>query len=594
MDGAAKAGFCPDGTFPAWEEGPPPLLALRILIVEDDPVARAILSRLLEARGHEVYACADAEHAETAHREHNGEFPLVLLDLFLPGRSGFDFCRWLREQAGGDRHYILAGTASKEPADLRRILDAGADDYLIKPYRQGLLDVRLAVAEQNLRVRAARRELEDQLRRERERLAYLATRDPLTKLFNRSQLSAAIDGAIARTAAGGAPGALIYIDLDNFKIVNDTLGHAAGDRLLVQLAYLLQGATRHGDVAARFGGDEFVVLLKDVSAAEANTLAERFRARVGEFVFCDSGKSFHVGVSIGLTLITGNTPGEQVVANADSACYAAKSRGRNRVELYQANGHELIQLRRDSDWMAQVKEALKSNRFEIWFQPIVELDTGRPHSYEALLRLCTDTGEFAPPNLFLPAAERFRLMREIDRWVIRAAARHLATDETLRLSVNLSGQSFGDDALPEFIEKRFSDAGVAPARVTFEITESAVISNLATAQTMIARLRDAGFQFALDDFGAGFSSFAYLKNLHVDYLKIDGSFIRDLTREPANLPIVKVMHDIAHHLNIRSVAEFVENEEQVAALRSIGVDLAQGYFFGKPEPRQVVETMTFR
>ena len=567
---------------------------VRILVVEDDPVARSILARLLKNHGHEVHACADAEHAETTCRAHGGEFPLVILDLFLPGRSGFDFCRWLREEPGGDRHYILAGTASKEPADLRRVLDAGADDYLIKPYRPELLYVRLVVAEQNLRVRAARRELEEQLRHERERLAYLATRDPLTKLFNRAQLASAIDEVVTKVAGGGSPGALIYIDLDNFKIVNDTLGHAAGDRLLVQLAYLLQGTTRQGDVAARFGGDEFVILLKDISAAEATTLAERFRARVGEFVFCDSGKSFHVGVSIGLTLINGQAPGEQVVAYADAACYAAKSRGRNRVELYQANGRELAQLRRDSDWMAQVKEALKSNRFEIWFQPIVELDTGRPHAYEALLRLCTETGEYAPPSVFLPAAERFRLMGEIDRWVIRAAARHLAADDDLKLCVNLSGQSFGDDSLPGFIEKRFAAAGVAPERVTFEITESAVISNLATAQTMIGRLRVNGFRFALDDFGAGFSSFAYLKHLHVDYLKIDGSFIRDLIRDPANLPIVKVMHDIAHHLGIRSVAEFVEGAEEVAALRGIGVDLAQGYFFGKPEPRQVVETMTFR
>ncbi len=567
---------------------------MRILVVEDDPVTRAVLARLLETHGHEVHACADAESAETAYRGHDGEFPLVILDLFLPGRNGFDFCRWLREEPGGDRHYVLAGTASKEPADLRRILDAGADDYLIKPYRQALLDVRLAVAEQNLRVRAARRELEEQLRGERERLAYLATRDPLTKLFNRAQLATAIDEAITQVATGGPPGALIYIDLDNFKIVNDTLGHAAGDRLLVQLAYLLQGATRHGDVAARFGGDEFVVLLKNVSPAEATTLAERFRARIGDFIFCDSGKSFNVGVSIGLVPLNGQAPGEQVVAYADAACYAAKSRGRNRVEMYQANGRELAQLRRDSDWMSQVKEALKSNRFEIWFQPIVELDTGRPHSYEALLRLCTATGEYANPSVFLPAAERFRLMREIDRWVIRAAIRHLGADDTLKLAINLSGQSFGDDALPEFIEKRFSASGVAPERVTFEITESAVISNLATAQTMIERLRANGFRFALDDFGAGFSSFAYLKHLHVDYLKIDGSFIRDLIRDPANLPIVKVMHDIAHHLNIRSVAEFVQGAEEVAALRGIGVDLAQGYFFGKPEPRQVVETMTFR
>lgn len=553
-----------------------------ILIIEDDSSTLALLTQMLGARGHRTTGCTSAEQAVEQYRL--SFYPLVLLDLFLPGMSGFEFCRWLRAQPDGDRPYVLVGTASHEARDLRKILEAGADDYLVKPYGPALFDVRLAIAEQCLKVRAVRKQLEEDLRKERERLTYLATHDTLTKLCSREHFTAAVESAVAAAAAGATPGALFYVDLDNFKIVNDSLGHAAGDRLLVQIAYALRNAVRGQDIVGRFGGDKFLVLQEDVSIGEARLTAERIRARVGDFVFCDSGKNFHVGASIGVAEVTGETHSEYVLAAADAACYSAKQRGRNRVEVYQANDSTLAQLRSDSRWSAQLRQALKTNTFELWFQPVVEIETGRVQFHEALLRLRTSEGEIVEPSVFFPTAERFNMAAEIDRRVIKLALRRLAAEPALQLAINLSGPSLDDAGLPDFIRKSFAVAEVAPGRATFEITETAVISHLESAGGMIHQLREGGFRFALDDFGAGFTSFTYLKNLSVDFLKIDGSFIREIVTEPINMAFVKVMNDIARHLRVSSVAEHVDDAETLKALQGIGVQFAQGQFFHAPAP----------
>ena len=556
-----------------------------ILIIEDDSSTLSLLMHMVGVRGHRPTGCTRAEDALEHYRL--SFYPLVLLDLFLPGMDGFEFCRWLRSQPDGDRPYVLVGTASSEARDLRKILDVGADDYLVKPYGHALFDVRLAIAEQALKVRAARKLLEDELRKERERLTYLATHDSLTKLCSREHFTAAAEAAVAATAAGAPPGALCYIDLDHFKIVNDTLGHAAGDRLLVQIAYALRNAVRGQDMVARFGGDKFLVLQEDVTAGEARLTAERIRGRVGDFVFCDSGKNFSAAASIGVAEITGETHAEHVLAAADAACYSAKRRGRNRVEVYQANDSNLARLRCDSRWSTQLRHALKNNSFELWFQPVVEIEAGRVQFHEAILRLRTVEGEVVAPPVFARAAERFNMSAEIDRHIVKLALRRLAADPALHLAINLSGASLDDAGLPGFIQKAFGVAEVDPGRATFEIAETAVISHLESAGGLIRQLREGGFRFALDDFGAGFTSFTYLKNLSVDFLKIDGSFIRDLVTEPINMAFVKVMNDIARHLRVRSVAEEVANAETAEALRGVGVSLAQGPFFHAPSPEPV-------
>ena len=554
---------------------------MEILIVEDDAATRLLLTHLLVARGHQAAACESGEEAAELYRR--GFYPLVILDLFLPGMSGFDFCRWLRAQPDGARPYVLVGTASSESSDLREILACGADDYLVKPYDAALFDIRLAIAEQAIQNRAARHQLESELGQEREHLAYVTSHDTLTKLDNRAQFTAAVESTVERAAAGGPRGALLYFDLDNFKIVNESLGHAAGDRLLVQIAYLLRNAARPQDTVARFGGDKFVVLQRDVTVAEARLAAERLRGRICDFVFCDSGKSFHLDVSVGVSELTGEATAEHVIATADAACYSAKARGRNRVEVYQPDDAQLAQLRHDSRWTTQIKQGFKDNRFEVWFQPVVELETGFTVFQETHLRLRTVDGDAVEPEFFLPAAERFHLLPEIDRRVVRLALRHLTAAPDARLAIGLSGQSVRDVGMAEWIRKTFETAGIAPNRVTFEIAETAVLAHLDAARSLMEKLRKEGFRFALDDFGAGFSSFAYLKNLAVDFLKIDDGFIRDLT-EPINLAFVKVMNDIARHLGIYSVAEGVEDRRTAETLRKVGVRYAQGVYFNGPVP----------
>jgi diguanylate cyclase (GGDEF)-like protein len=553
---------------------------MKALIVEDDPGTRLILSRMLADRGYDLVACATAEEAIKAYN--SAFYPLLFLDLFLPGMDGFSLCRWIRSQPDGDQHLILVGTASDRKEDLQKILDAGADDYITKPYQADVLEVRLAIAQQRVRNIETRTTLEANLRQERERLRYLATHDPLTKLLNRAMLMETLQDAV-RAAQDGDRSALIYIDLDNFKLINDSLGHTAGDKVLAEVATVLQKSIRSHDVPFRLGGDEFAILLRDIALEKARVTSERILSQIKDFAFSDSTKTFTIRASIGITTIDGTVAGEEVMAFADSACYSAKAHGRSRVEVYDISDESMAEFRSQAPRAAEIKEAIATHRFEILFQPIVDVRTLAPTFYEVLVRLPSH-GKLLLPGTFLPAAERFQLIPEIDRQVITKALPHLSANHNLCLAINLSGQSFADQTLADFIEASFQAAEVEPSRVTFEITETAMISNLPAARTMMHQLRGAGFHFALDDFGAGFSSFTYLKDLIPNYLKIDGSFIRDAENNPSQWIFVEMMNDIAHRLKIKSIAEFVEQETTLGKLREIGVDLAQGFLIGQPGP----------
>jgi len=553
---------------------------MKVLIVEDDPGTRLILSRMLNGRGYDVVACATAEEAIKAY--HAAYYPLLFLDLFLPGMDGFSLCRWIRSQPDGDQHLILVGTTSDRKEDLQKILDAGADDYIAKPYQADVLEVRLVIAQQRVRNIETRTTLEANLHQERERLRYLATHDPLTKLLNRAMLMETLEDA-ARAAREGNRSALVYIDLDNFKLINDSLGHTIGDKVLAEVATVLQQSIRSHDVPFRLGGDEFAILLRDIGLEKAKVISDRILSRIQDFAFSDSTKTFIVRASIGITTIDGTVAGEEVMALADSACYSAKAHGRSRVEVYDIGDESMAEFRSQAPRAAEIKEAIAAQRFEILFQPIVDLQMLAPTFYEVLVRLPSD-GKLLLPGTFLPAAERFQLIPEIDRQVIIKALPHLSANHDLHLAINLSGQSFADQTLADFIGASFKTADVEPCRVTFEITETAMISNLPAARTMMHQLRGAGFRFALDDFGAGFSSFSYLKELIPNYLKIDGSFIRDAENDYSKWIFVEMMNDIAHRLKIKSIAEYVEFETTLEKLREIGVDFAQGFLFGEPGP----------
>lgn len=544
-----------------------------------------LLERIIHSRGHEVVGCESAEVA--LERLEKEDFPLITLDIQLPGMSGLELCRKLRSQSQGAYVYILVGTGNSRPEDLREILDAGADDYIGKPYNPGLLDVRLTVAEAAVKEIARRKQLEDQLK-------FLAQHDPLTRLSNRSQLDPALSLAIER-ANVGEPGAVLYLDLDNFKIINDTLGHDAGDKLLLQVAKVLKSLTRRSDVLVRFGGDEFVLILPVCEMPKACEIAESIVDRVEEIVYTSGERSFRVGASVGVAVIDGQLAPPEVMANADAACYAAKARGRNRVEVHRPETNEISQLIADTDWSSRIKTAMRDGSLQLWFQPVYSVSEKRILFHEVLLRY-VDSRRDEPvnPAVFLSAVRRSGQTTKLDRFVITKAFEALAITPGLSVSINISGSLFGDETYCEFVESMLSNSGIAPDRVLFEITENELIPNLQHASGAITRLQKLGCQFGLDDFGSGFSSLTYLKTLPIDFMKIDGAFVRDLPRQPFNQAVLQALQIIAKNLDIATVAEFVETEEELDLLRSIGISCAQGHFIGRPRWKPYQETELFQ
>jgi len=557
------------------------LSSLDVLIVEDDPVTRALLDRQLRKRGHTTVPCESAETALARLLERF--YPIILLDVQLPGMSGLDLCRHLRAQPDGDQYYILVGTGNDKPEDLRDILDAGASDYVAKPYQPDFLNVRLTVAEKQVKEIAARKRLERELK-------FLATRDPLTKLLNRSQLEPALLAAI-HASHEGRPAAVLYLDLDNFKIVNDTLGHDAGDRLLTTLSGLIKTTTRPQDELVRFGGDEFVVILTDASIEQALAVAGRLREKLDEFRFLDSGMSFRVGASIGVAPVNPLFTPAEILAAADSACYAAKAGGRNRVELHSEDDSAIAKLIADTDWATRIQEAMRDGSLELWFQPVVSTQSGEMLYQEALLRYI-DPGHtvIVSPGAFLNSAQRSGQGAKLDRFVIETAFKILTAHPDLVLGVNLSAPSFNDNELIKHLEDALSSHPVDPSRLLFEITETEIMSNLDKASDVLTQMDRMGLRTALDDFGAGFSSLAYLKNLPVDHLKIDCTFVRDLPNNDFNQAILRAIREVAKIRGIKTVAECVESREQYELLGELGIDYAQGFYIGRPRSRPYVQS----
>lgn len=421
-----------------------------------------------------------------------------------------------------------------------------------------------------------RKRVEDQLQ-------YLATHDTLTKIPNRYYLEEALKRTVAK-AKQGEKSALLLIDLDNFKLVNDALGHAAGDELLITLANILKGNLRGGDILARLGGDEFAVLLEGVTYKEAFIVAEKLRRVVDENEVClyNYRQSFNLSISIGSILIDGLVDWQKLLSRADNALYLAKEGGRNRVVFFNPDEGETEDISRTNHLFAQIKYALKENGLTLLFQPVVGFNDGKTIHYEALVRMKGADGERISPKVFIPVAERFGLMSQIDRWVVESSLIALQKYPDLRLFINLSGMSLGDEALLEFIEKSVFGGDIDPSRIGFEITETAAVKSLSRAELWIRRLKTLGCRFALDDFGRGFSSFSYLQILPVDYLKIDGSFVRNVHKDQTHRAIVQAMNTVAHILGKKTIAEFVENDEILKTLYELEIDCGQGYFLGKP------------
>jgi len=426
------------------------------------------------------------------------------------------------------------------------------------------------------------------------KLSYQASHDSLTGLINRAEFEQRLSLALKSAAQIGRHHAVMYLDLDQFKVVNDTCGHAAGDQLMRQVSTLLQRRLREGDTLARLGGDEFGVLLENCAPDNALRIADQLRQTVMEFHLTWEDRSFSVGVSIGVVNIKdGLFTIADVLSAADSACYVAKEKGRNRVQVYHAEDSELSLRQGEMEWIGRLQKALEEDRFVLYAQDIAEIKAprGRVTHRELLLRMLDEHGEIVMPMAFIPAAERYGLMPSIDRWVIRNAfaiisrqrvdGRHDLADIC---SINLSGASIGDETFLDFIRGQFSHFNVPCQSICFEITETAAIARLDKATHFIQELRALGCLFSLDDFGAGMSSFAYLKHLPVDYLKIDGGFVKDMADDPIDRAMVEAINSVGHVMGKKTIAEFVDSDRVIALLREIGVDFAQGYGVAKPRP----------
>ncbi len=425
-------------------------------------------------------------------------------------------------------------------------------------------------------------------RRLKRALSYQASHDALTGLINRREFDNRLHIAVAAAQRGDGDFALLYIDLDQFKVVNDTCGHQAGDRLLRDVTGLLQTRVRMSDTIARLGGDEFGVLLEDCTLVQATRIAESVRQAIRDYRFVWGANTMSVGASVGVVEIKRDTENvASIMTAADIACYTAKDGGRNRIHVYDAGG--VSARHREMHWVARVARAVEENRLEIFFQPIVSTSNAHPHQfYELTVRLRGEDGQLVPPGEFIPAAERYNAMAIIDQWMVASAvdllnARQRVGAQLPLLAVNLSGASLNEQTFLGQVLAHVGDAEVARA-LCFEITESAAVTNLSDAINFMRELKARGCKFALDDFGSGLSSFMYLKTLPVDYLKIDGQFVGQIATDPVDRSMVEAIAKVGRALGISTVAECVETPEVLAELTRIGVDYAQGHHIAKPQP----------
>lgn len=512
---------------------------------------------------------------------------------------------WTHDQAwntaAGDVFRIVAATGEKvvqNPAQLCLLENCerikGQDVYLLN--RDGR-EVPVEFSATPLRNRRGKiagsvivfRDVSEQ-KKLRDQLAFQAAHDPLTQLANRREFEFRLAKVLHSAKERNEDHAVLYLDLDQFKIINDTCGHTAGDELLRQLSVLLDARVRDTDTIARLGGDEFGILVEHCSLQQAQRLANDIREAISEFRFVWQEKIFDLGVSIGVVPITPQCESvAELLSAADVACYAAKDHGRNRVHVYQKSDADLLFRHGQMHWVTRIKRAFKDERFRLYHQRIVPTDARSIDDvcYEVLVRILDENDELILPGAFISAAERFNLMPQLDRWVIRnlfeMRAKENPGGEQALFFINISGATLGDELFLDYVRNQLRDQRMDPSRVCFEITETAAVGNLQAAVRFIKELKSLGCRFSLDDFGSGVSSFTYLKTLPVDFLKIDGSFVKDMHKDAIDHAMVNAIHQIGNVMGIKTIAECVEDSAIITNLRAIGVDYAQGFALHRPE-----------
>ena len=420
-------------------------------------------------------------------------------------------------------------------------------------------------------------------------LTFQATHDALTGLINRYEFERRLKSIVAAQASDKSLNTLCYIDLDQFKLINDTCGHSAGDELLKKITELLQEKLQDIGILARLGGDEFGLLLKNCDIVNAQEISKKLLKSIQQFQFIANENNFTISASIGIAAISQSAKNcEEILSNADSACHLAKENGRNRVQVFTEEDDKLLNQQRAMHWVSRINHALEENRFQLYFQEIISLKNQEPSFIlhgEILLRMIDKEGDIVSPNNFLPAAEKYNMISLIDEWVVKHTIEWLATrKEKVLISINLSGMSLSNRDFLSFVISTIKQHEINPELLCFEITETAAINNLNVAINFMNVLKKLGCTFALDDFGSGLSSFSYLTSLPVDYLKIDGAFVMDIDKDPLHYAMVKSINEVGQTMGIKTIAEFAASEGIIKSLREIGVDNAQGYAIARPVP----------
>jgi diguanylate cyclase (GGDEF)-like protein len=490
---------------------------------------------------------------------------------------------------------ILLAFLWKPMARIRRLVAAlpalGRNDFegLRKglPTRDNTLasdEIDVVVASVDTLAKDIERALQARLEAEQD-LVWLADHDPLTNLYNRRRFQEVCDRILTLSVRYRRSGALLFLDLDQFKFVNDLNGHQAGDALLLLVASSLKDSVRQSDVLARLGGDEFALVLPEADAEQAVFTANKLLHDLKQVEFSAGGRRHRIACSIGIAMFPGHGDNlNDLLANADMAMYQAKEAGGERWHMYAPDEQAKELLATRARWREQINQALLEDAFELHYQPIHDIRAGHVTRYETLVRMRDTRGELVFPDNFIPVAEQSGQIHQIDRWVIAKAIEQIGRSQDLVLSVNLSGRVLDDPSLLAWFHDELRNSGIDPARLVVEITETAAVANVQDAIAFMREIKALGCRFALDDFGSGFSSFTYLKQLPVDIVKIDGVFIQNLATSGDDQLFVKALTDVAKGLGKTTVAEFVENAETLALLRAFGVDYAQGYFIGRPSP----------
>lgn len=580
-----------------------------ILVADGDPAGALSTSSALQGAGfttaEAVYSLSEIrQRIRGGMREGGAWLLLVLVTSRLLGRLDSREARMLlalAEEAGvgivllsEDQHAVDAGMlADAWERGITDILPVGLDSVQFG-HRILLL---LSNQVERRRLRHREQELESELAELRvmeSRLQHLVYHDELTGLWNRRRIKEALELAVLRAANLHRPCALLLIDMDRFKLVNDLEGYDAGDKFLIEVSRLLRRHAGEADTVARIGSDEFAMLIENIGSEASTERAEEIRKDLELYRFRYGARYYRTCASIGVANLAAGERGictSELMARADQACFVAKQHGRNHVHCYSDQDPELEHLRRDHSWAPKIREAIEHDRFFFCYQPIVRVLDGRITHYECLLRMRDRNGRVYMPGEFIPVAERTGLIHHVDMWVVDQALDFLTAlphDSTRTgASINLSAHAFRNRDLFDLLAKRLEMSWVSPTRLVFELTETAAIENMDRSRELVARLRALGCRFALDDFGSGFSTFNYIKNFPVDFLKLDGSFIVNLANDPMDQELVRHMISIARSLGKETIAEFVESRAVFETLRRLGIDYVQGHYLGEATEKPV-------